>query len=65
MPSWTLVCHECKADFKTWKIDDLKLSDYLFPVKPSFPIDGIVATCPNCGRDGVYQVTDLRYRAFG
>jgi len=65
MPSWTLVCLECKADFKTWKIDDLKLSDYLFPVKPSFPVDGIVTRCPKCGHDGVYQSTELRYRALG
>jgi hypothetical protein len=65
MPSWVLVCHECKADFKTWQIDDRKLVNFLFPMKPTFPIDGIVTQCPNCKHDGIYQATDLRYRAFG
>jgi hypothetical protein len=64
MPSWTLICHACKMNFKSCEIDDFKLEDFFFPPKPKFPVDGIVTTCPNCGHDGIYHAADLRYRAF-
>jgi hypothetical protein len=65
MPSWVLICHACKADCKLWKIDDLRMSNFLFPVKPDFPVGGVATRCPKCEHDGVYHVTDLRYRALG
>jgi hypothetical protein len=64
MPIWVLVCAGCNADFRVWKIDN-SIASFFFPKKPVFPVDGIVAPCSKCGRDGIYHSKDLRYRAFG
>ena len=33
------------------------------PVKPEFPEKGSELKCPDCGHEGIYQRTDLTYRA--
>jgi hypothetical protein len=63
MPHWAIVCVICKTAFKSWDIDDRSLSNFFFPAKPVFPINGLVARCPKCGHGDRYSVLDLRFRA--
>jgi len=51
MPTWVLRCSSCKADFVHAKIDDAKVEDYLFPVKPTFPVLGLEIECAHCGHE--------------
>jgi len=63
MPTWVLRCPICKQEFQHAKTDDTKVEDYLFPVKPAFPVLGLELKCLHCGQQATYKRSDLTYRA--
>jgi DNA-directed RNA polymerase subunit RPC12/RpoP len=63
MPSWVLKCPNCEQEFEHAKIDDTKVEDYLFPVKPVFPVLGLEIKCAHCGHEATYKRSDLTYRS--
>jgi DNA-directed RNA polymerase subunit RPC12/RpoP len=63
MASWMLGCTGCKRTFPHSKIEDSKAEDYFFPVKPTFPPEGLEMKCPHCGQMNSYQRSDLVYQA--
>lgn len=63
MASWMLSCVKCESLFLHSPIADKHLSDYFFPEKPEFPVDGSELKCPSCGHAALYKRTDLIYRA--
>jgi len=63
MAAWILRCPECDSAFEHARIDDTKAEDYLFPVKPVFPVSGLEINCEHCGHQATYKRSDLTYRA--
>jgi len=63
MLTWVLRRPDSKADFEHAKIDDTRAEDYLFPVKPAFPVLGSKIKCKHCGHEATYKRNDLMYRA--
>ena len=68
MPSWIITCRNCRVAFEHTKINTYSLANFLDPVKPEIPAEGVQLECPKCGHAAVYKRTDLFYRrdsAFG
>ena len=63
MPRWVLKCSNCDFIFTHSNIKDESLSDYYFPPKPEFPVQGSELDCPQCKSKATYQRTGLLYHA--
>jgi hypothetical protein len=61
MPSWFLICRNCKNSFRHAEVDTYKLVNFLEERKPFFPDDGLEIECPHCSQINTYHQTDLRY----
>ena len=59
MAAWVLACVMCNVKFVHTEIGDERLIDFLDPIKPNMPTEGVELDCPNCGRRGLYHRTDL------
>lgn len=62
MATWVLGCINCKNEFIHTKIDDYKLLDFLDPLKPKIPEEGVEVRCPYCGQNRKYKRSHLMYR---
>jgi hypothetical protein len=58
MARWILRCPDCSRTFVHSEIEDT-LANYFFPAKPNFPKDGQTLTCTHCGKESLFQRTDL------
>jgi DNA-directed RNA polymerase subunit RPC12/RpoP len=63
MAAWVLGCLNCKDEFPHAKIDGESLANFLQPMKPIFPHQGLEVACPLCGHKGLYRRHELVYRA--
>ena len=63
MAKWILICANCQAEFKCSEINDVGMASFYLPLKPVLSPEGQKCVCPQCGYEGVYQRTDLLYRA--
>jgi DNA-directed RNA polymerase subunit RPC12/RpoP len=62
MASWIISCINCRVAFEHAKINDYSLQDYLLPMRPTIPPEGVEVECPHCGHKAMYKTTDLFYR---
>jgi hypothetical protein len=47
MPSWVLNCPHCNSEFQHSEVTPvLTMSEYCFPCKPDFSIEGLRLECP-------------------
>jgi DNA-directed RNA polymerase subunit RPC12/RpoP len=62
MAAWALRCPNCNSKFAQAPDEDT-MENYYLPRKPTFPADGKLIDCPNCGHRHKYQQIDLIYEA--
>jgi DNA-directed RNA polymerase subunit RPC12/RpoP len=62
MAAWALRCPNCNSKFTHAPVEDT-IQNFYLPVKPTFPADGKLIGCPNCGHTHRYQQCDLIYEA--
>jgi len=62
MASWAMKCGNCGEAITHSPIDDTKLENFYFPLKPAFPDGGTEFECPTCGHKEKYSALDLFYR---
>jgi DNA-directed RNA polymerase subunit RPC12/RpoP len=60
MTNWVLRCPNCSKKFVHSKIEDT-LANYFLPAKPKFSKGGQRLTCSHCGKESLFQQTDLTY----
>jgi phage terminase large subunit GpA-like protein len=61
MASWVVKCPHCDNKFEHSAIKNT-LANYFLPERPKFPAEGQPLICKNCGKEYVYQQTDLKYQ---
>ena len=61
MASWVLCCPNCSETFVHSEIEDT-LANYFALVKPKFPKGGQILTCTHCGKESLFQQTELTYQ---
>jgi hypothetical protein len=61
MARWVLRCPNCSQTFVYAEIEDT-LANYFSPAKPKFPESGQTLTCTHCGRESLFQRTELSYQ---
>jgi hypothetical protein len=44
------------------KIPEAGLLNYLFPIRPEFPVGGSELKCPNCGKKATYDLVAVKYQ---
>jgi hypothetical protein len=62
MPTWVLRCSNCKLSFVHSKIPEAGLLNYLFPIRPEFPLGGSELKCPNCGKKATYDLIAVKHQ---
>jgi rubredoxin len=60
MVRWTLKCRNCGYTF-TYSVGGDTLVEYLFPMNPKLPPQGVKCECPNCKAKFTYEQSELRY----
>ena len=60
MTNWVLHCPNCSQTFVHSEIKDT-LTNQFWPVTPKFPEGGQRLTCSHCGKESLFQQTDLTY----
>jgi DNA-directed RNA polymerase subunit RPC12/RpoP len=61
MASWVLRCPNCSETFVHSEIEDT-LTNYFSTERPKFPKGGQTLTCTHCGKESLFQRTDLVYQ---
>ena len=61
MASWGLRCPNCSQTFVHSEIKDT-LANHFWPARPKFPEGGQTFTCMHCGKESLFQQTDLTYQ---
>jgi hypothetical protein len=61
MARWVLGCPNCSETFVYSEIQDT-LTNYFSLAKPEFPEGGRLLTCMHCGKESLFQKTDLTYQ---
>ena len=62
MPTWVLRCSSCKMSFVHSKIPEAGLLNYLFSIRPEFPLGGSELKCPNCGKKATYDQVAVNHQ---
>lgn len=62
MSRWVLVCRVCDEEFTQAVVKETSLENLHLPLRPRFPKGGLMAKCPHCEVESVYQQQDLQYR---
>ena len=62
-PKWVLICKNCQTEFQHSQVSDVGMASFYLPLKPDVSPEGRKCVCPKCGYEGLYQRTDLLYRA--
>jgi hypothetical protein len=61
MARWVLRCTNCSETFVYSEIKDT-LANYFSLAKPEFPEGGRMLACMHCGKESLFQKTDLTYQ---
>jgi DNA-directed RNA polymerase subunit RPC12/RpoP len=61
MASWVLRCPNCSETFVHSEIEDT-LANFFSLAKPKFPEGGQTLACTHCGKESLFQQTDLTYQ---
>jgi len=61
MARWVLCCPTCSQTFVYSEIKDT-FANYFLPTKAEFPKGGQTLTCTHCGKESLFQQTDLTYQ---
>jgi endogenous inhibitor of DNA gyrase (YacG/DUF329 family) len=61
MASWNVTCPHCAKEFEHSPIEDT-LENYFLPEKPKVPLEGQSLVCKNCGKESVYEWSNLTYQ---
>jgi hypothetical protein len=64
MAHWVLNCPHCNSEFEHSEITPvLTVSEYCFPRKPDFSMEGLRLECPYCNKPSIFHREQLTYRA--
>jgi ribosomal protein S27AE len=62
MALWALFCPNCRHEITHVKVEDRSLLDYVMPMKPKLPDDGLRLKCPDCGKGSKFFRHQLTYK---
>jgi len=61
MANWVLRCPNCSRTFVYSEIEDT-LANFFSLARPKFPEGGQTLICTHCGKESLFQQTDLTYQ---